>query len=134
MVLARQGHFHIGIVTLCGNALIAGLFDRAVLIILNHLCFKIELRSTGVLIVELCQLAAAHIRNRGLGGFRLGALAAAFAAAFAAIAGVRQNDLVRVGQSAGGVAAVAAGAATAASGQHGNCHRSGQQTGCGFFI
>ena len=132
LILARHGHFHIGIVILYGNECIGGIFGRAVLIILNHLHFNIELRSTGVVLVELCQLAAVH-SNGGLGGLSLAALAAAFAAAFAA-ADAGQNDLARVRQGGGVAAAVAAGAATAASGQHGNCHRSGQQTGCGFFI
>lgn len=123
-----------GFVTLYGNAYIGGTFGRAVLIILNTLYFKIELRSTGVFLLELCQLAAVRI-NRGLGGLGLGALAAAPAAA-PALVDVGQNDLGRVvGQGvAAGAAAVAAVAATATSGQHGNCHGSGQQTGCGLFM
>lgn len=107
LVLARQGHFRIGIVTLYGNESIGGTFDRAVLIV-DFLHFNIELLKTAIFIVELRQLAFVLI-DGGLGGLSLGALAAAFAAALAALAGVRQNDLVRVGQGTGGVAAVAAG-------------------------
>lgn len=94
VILAQRSHAHIAVLTLPGSTYIDG---TCVLAIVDFLNFNTELRSTGVLFVELCQLAAVHI-NRGLGGLGPGALALA-------LVDVRQNDLVRVvGQGAGSVA------------------------------
>lgn len=100
VILAQRSHAHIAVLTLPGSTSIDGTCNRAVLAIVDFLHFNIELRSTGVFLGELYQLAVVHIDNGGLGGLGPGALAAAFA-----LVDVRQNDLVRVvGQGAGSVA------------------------------
>lgn len=95
VILAQRSHAHIAVLTLPGSTYIDG---TCVLAIVDFLNFNTELRSTGVVLLELCQLAAVHI-NRGLGGLGPGALALV-------LVDVGQNDLVRVvGQGAGSVAA-----------------------------